>query len=111
MPIAQLLLRKAYCTMKIHTMQLLPPAKHLCQQCAHNHSPEQPHNPQTLYYAVWFQQNYGRSPTWNDAMAHCSEEVRAEWIAYLTKLGIDPDNTNLKGDIKTQADVKHLLPD
>ncbi len=92
-------------------LQLLPPAKHLWQQCAHQHKPEQPHNPQTLHYAFWFEYNHGRSPTWNDAMAHCSEEVKKEWIGYLTKLGIDLNSTNLKGDIKTQADVKHLLLD
>ncbi|MGL5032627.1 MAG: hypothetical protein ACRC6M_02365 [Microcystaceae cyanobacterium] len=71
----------------------------------------QPHNAQTLFYAFWFQQKYGRSPTWNDAMAHCSADVKFQWLANLAKLGINPNSTNLKGNIKSQSDVNHLLAD
>ncbi len=93
------------------TMQLLPPSADKCQYCAVKHNPEQPHNAQSFYYAFWFNATYNRSPTWNDAMAHCSEEVKKEWLAYLTKLGIDPNSTNLTGEIKSQSDVTHLLAD
>lgn len=93
------------------TMQLLAPPPDCCQQCAIKHDPTQPHNPQTLFYAFWFTQTHGRSPTWNDAMSHCSEEVKSHWLAYLAKLDINPDSTNLKGKLKTQADVNHLLAD
>jgi len=71
---------------------LLPPAKHLCQECAFEHEPEAPHNLQTLYYGVHFYLKHGRSPTWSDALAHCSDEIRTYWIVELKKKGISfPD--------------------
>lgn len=63
--------------------ELLPPAPHLCQQCAHDHPPEFPHNQQNLYWHFWFRKQHGRSPTWEDAMAHCSEEMKESWRFHL----------------------------
>jgi hypothetical protein len=61
-------------------MRLLPPAPHLCQQCAVEHSAAEPHNRDSLYYQFWFAaHNHGRNPTWTNAMAHCHPQTRALW--------------------------------
>lgn len=67
---------------------LLPPAPHLCQACAIDHEPDQPHNQQSLHYQYWFYGQHGRWPTWTDAMAHCSEEVQKFWREALIRKGI-----------------------
>lgn len=67
---------------------LLAPPPHLCQKCAVDHHPDQPHNNQSLYWQYWFREKHGRWPTWHDAMAHCSEEIKNRWIVELTKLGV-----------------------
>ena len=67
---------------------LLPPRPDLCQTCAARHAPQDPHDPDGLYYQVQFYQEYGRYPTWRDAMAHCSAEVKAAWITELVRAGV-----------------------
>jgi len=52
------------------------------------HNPDQPHNQQSLFYQYQFYFYYDRWPTWNDAMSHCSPEVKAEWTIALDKKGI-----------------------
>jgi len=69
-------------------MMLLPPEPHLCQECATDHEPTAPHNPQSMYYEVKFRMEHGRAPTWEDAMAHCSDEVKAQWTTQLAKFGV-----------------------
>lgn len=56
---------------------VLPPAPGLCQVCGGKHPPELPHNMTSLYYQVSFHQKNGRYPTWEDAMAHCTEKMKA----------------------------------
>lgn len=68
-------------------MVLLPPAPYRCQECAVKHPPEQPHNRDSLYYAMVFQQQHGRSPTWADAAAHCTQEMQAHWRRELEAKG------------------------
>ncbi len=68
------------------SMALLPPASHLCQVCAIDHDPEQPHNAQSLYYQTKFNMEHGRAATWQDAMEHCSDEVKAAWNERLDEL-------------------------
>jgi hypothetical protein len=69
-------------------MFLLPCAKDVCQECAVDHEPEQPHNQQSLYYQYKFYAEHGRWPTWEDAMAHCSPEIQRLWKTELEKRGI-----------------------
>ncbi|MBX3397511.1 MAG: hypothetical protein KF873_02110 [Gemmataceae bacterium] len=69
-------------------MILLPPAPHLCQECAVDHKPDEPHNAQSLYYQTKFRMEHGREATWSDALAHCNEMVRRHWLAELRKFGI-----------------------
>jgi hypothetical protein len=74
---------------------MLPPAPHLCQKCAVDHKPEQPHNQQSMFWQYWFyRESNGRWPTWKDAMAHCSDETKGLWIEALKGHGIDVE----KGD-------------
>lgn len=78
---------------------LLPPALGMCAWCAVAHEPDQPHNQQSLYYQIKFQAIHGRAPTWSDAMAHCSDELKAAWkeklIALMKSHGMEipPDLT------------------
>ena len=68
--------------------QMLPAAEGLCQECAVDHEPGQPHNQQSLFYQYRFYDQHGRWPTWTDAMSHCSDEVKAVWVAALTERGV-----------------------
>ena len=49
--------------------QMLPPRPGACQECATDHEADQPHDRDSLYYAMKFQAEHGRAPTWSDAMA------------------------------------------
>lgn len=69
------------------SFSLLPPAADVCQKCAVKHRPEEPHNQESLYYHTYFQMKHGRPPTWSDAMAHCSQEMKTAWIKELAKYG------------------------
>jgi hypothetical protein len=97
--------------MKPQNLTILPPAQHLCQKCAVAHGEMEAHNAQSLYYAFWFNEQHGRSPTWRDAIAHCPDDIKEAWAKYLGKLGVDPHSTNLTGELKSQSDVNHLLAD
>lgn len=79
-------------------MMLLPPAADRCQICAHQHKVTDPHDASSLYYAVKFKMDFGREPTWEDAMAHCEEEVKVHWREQLKKMfGIDTNSTYTRG--------------
>ena len=62
-----------------------------CPMCAVNHNPEQPHNRDSLAYQYKLYGEHGRWPTWEDAMEHCSDEVKAYWKEALKALGIEID--------------------
>lgn len=62
-----------------------------CSQCATKHEPEEPHNRQAIYYQYAFRAEHGRWPTWNDAIAHCSAELRQAWTDALVERGIEMD--------------------
>lgn len=68
-------------------MMLLPPPPDVCPVCAVKHEAWQAHNAQSLYYQMRFQGLHGRWPTWADAAAHCSDEVRAHWKQMLSDRG------------------------
>lgn len=73
---------------------ILPPPPTACQVCGRNpaHAPDQPHDAQQLYYQYAFYAEHGRWPTWRDAVAHCSDEVRALWEPRLRALGVWPED-------------------
>lgn len=95
---------------KLTHENLLPPAKHLCQVCATEHEPDQPHNPQSFYYQFAFNAEHGRGVTWRDAMAHCSQEVKDLWCIYLQELGVDLDDpSNLVGKARSRSASLRLI--
>lgn len=73
---------------------ILPPPPTACQVCGRNpaHAPDQPHDAQQLYYQYAFYAEHGRWPTWRDAVAHCSDEVRALWEQHLRAWGVWPED-------------------
>jgi hypothetical protein len=71
------------------TMMLLPPRADVCQECAVDHDPRLPHNQQSLYYQMKFKMEHGRDATWNDAMAHCTDDVKERWIEGLKIHGVE----------------------
>lgn len=72
----------------LEDMILAPPLAGSCPECATVHDPALPHNRQSLYYQYKFYQKHRRYPTWQDAMAHCTSEVRMLWIRALAKRGV-----------------------
>ena len=72
-----------------HGMTLIGKAPEAtCPMCSVKHDPEQPHNLQSLYYQYKFYDENGHWPTWEDAMAHCPEEVKEFWRQALTERGV-----------------------
>jgi hypothetical protein len=74
---------------KTTEFRMVPPKETACPICAVDpkHGSDEPHNAQSLYYQYGFYATHGRWPTWKDALAHCSEPVRAAWEAELRKRG------------------------
>jgi len=58
-----------------------------CPVCGVKHIPEMPHNRHSLTYQFKFYDKHGRFPTWEDAMAHCSDEVKTYWVQELKEKG------------------------
>lgn len=73
------------------SMILLPPRPDVCQECAVDHDPRLPHNQQSLYYQMKFKMGHGRGATWNDAMAHCTDDIKERWIEGLKMHGVEVD--------------------
>lgn len=73
---------------QVGEFKLLPPPPGFCEVCAVQHEPGEPHNQQSFYYQFVFYNQHGRSPTWADAMAHCTDEVKALWAAELANFGV-----------------------
>lgn len=69
-------------------IKIKAPRPGACKICATVHKPGQPHDRDSLYYQNWFRKRHKRFPTWADAMAHCTEDVKAEYTAILAKRGI-----------------------
>lgn len=60
-----------------------------CPLCAVAHRPELPHNRDSLTYQYKFFDEHGRWPTWEDAMAHCPEDIKEFWKIELRKRGVN----------------------
>jgi hypothetical protein len=72
---------------EIKKLNLLPCKEGVCKECATEHEEGEPHN-LCLFYQYHFREEHGRFPTWADAMAHCSEEVKKNTRAVLEEHGI-----------------------
>lgn len=73
---------------------IVPPGPDACQVCGRrpNHDPAQPHDAQSLYYQYAFYALHNRWPTWRDAVAHCADNVKAQWEKHLRALGAWPED-------------------
>jgi hypothetical protein len=71
------------------TWQLMPAPVGVCSQCARDHEPDVPHDQQSLHYQYTFYSEHDRWPTWDDAMAHCSADMQAQWRQGLRQHGVD----------------------
>ena len=78
-------------------MMLLPPKPGTCPVCATEHDPALPHNRCSLYYQMRYYRKHGRFPTWADAMAHCSDEMKAYWTNALTEKGVPKEELEEHG--------------
>lgn len=67
-----------------------------CAECAVVHEPTMPHNQQSLFWQYSFMEKNGRWPTWADAMAHCTPEMKAHWIRELAQHGVVVPNEPTK---------------
>jgi hypothetical protein len=67
---------------------MMPTAPGTCPECAVKHETWQAHNQQSLTYQYDFYGKHGRWPTWKDAIAHCTEDVKAQWIKLLAEHGV-----------------------
>ena len=67
---------------------MFPAAPGTCPECAVKHGPEMPHNQQSLFWQYKFYNDHGRWPTWEDAMAHCSDEMKEFWRQALQERGV-----------------------
>ncbi len=75
------------------TWQILPAAPEVCSQCAIDHEPQEPHNRDSLHYQYTFHGEHGRWPSWADAMAHCSPQVKSMWRLALAERGVIVEET------------------
>jgi hypothetical protein len=60
-----------------------------CPECAVKHEPEAPHDQQSLAYQYKYYDRHGRWPTWADAMAHCTPEIKILWCEALKERGVE----------------------
>lgn len=61
-----------------------------CSICGVAHDPSDPHDAATVAFQLYFYRVMGRVPTWEDAMAHCSEETKDLMRQLLRAWNIDP---------------------
>jgi hypothetical protein len=64
-----------------------------CPICGTAHAPESPHSASSMTYQFRFQREHGRLPTWEDAIAHCSEEDKDLMRNVLNAYRINPRAT------------------
>jgi hypothetical protein len=60
----------------------------VCSECGRDHAPELPHDCDSLVYQYKFYDEHGRWATWEDAMDHCSDEMKEFWKGELRKRGV-----------------------
>ena len=70
--------------------------------CAGKHEPEFPHNLEALYYQMKFAQVHGRYPDWNDALSHCTEEMKKSLIVAIVEL-VEKHGLNPLGQLSQKA--------
>jgi hypothetical protein len=64
-----------------------------CLICGYPHESDSPHNAESMQYQSWFLREHGRLPTWEDAMAHCPDDVKQLARVGMRAYGINPKAT------------------
>ncbi len=59
--------------------KMLPARPGTCAMCATAHAEGLAHNATSLFYQVRFRAKWGRDPTWADACAHLSDNLKRAW--------------------------------
>lgn len=72
----------------LEDIRVVPPSPGSCPICATIHDPDKPHDRDSLYYQNRFCRRHKRFPTWEDAMAHCSDSVKRDFKKQLARRGI-----------------------
>ena len=72
-------------------MTLMPAKPGVCPKCGRDHEDSFPHDRDSMLYQYTFYDENGIFPSWADAMAHCSEGVKAYWMEQFAARGIDPN--------------------
>jgi len=75
--------------------KLLDPEPGACQICARKHNPILPHDVGSLYYQTKFNLENKRAATWEDAMAHCSDDMKQMWKDTMDR--VQAERIKLKG--------------
>lgn len=73
----------------IGTFAMLPARPGACPECAVKHDPKLPHDQQSLFYQYKFFGDNVCWPSWEDAMAHCSDEMKEAWRWALREQGVE----------------------
>jgi len=86
------------------SMSILPPRPDVCQVCAAEHAPGEPHTPNSLYWQT--RRNMEGLPlaTWEDALVDCTEPVRESWITALELKGGKIDREKLNSLLAERMD-------
>jgi len=74
---------------KLESKLRVLPRTGLCEVCGNPHPRDTPHHKDSAFYRAKFFEEKGRYPDWNDALAHCTEQVRESWRMRLSEYGID----------------------
>lgn len=64
-----------------------------CPICGYVHGSDSPHEASSMTYQLRFHREHGRLPTWEDAIAHCSEEDKDLMRNVLNAYRINPRAT------------------
>lgn len=68
---------------------IMPAPEGVCPECAVKHDQSIPHDQQSMFYQYKFYNEHGRWPTWEDAMAHCTDEMKQAWTEALKEHGLE----------------------
>lgn len=79
-----------------HLVDLLPDWGS-CSTCGWFHSETTPHNSNSLYYQLKFYDACGRWPTWEDAAAHCTDDLKERWRDTMAR--VRQERSNLEENI------------
>ena len=70
-----------------HNLTILHTRPGSCDMCGVVHDKAYPHDLHSLAYQYMFYDRNGRWPTWEDAIAHCSDNIKEIWTQVFKSMG------------------------